>query len=355
MSKLNIALIFGGHSLEHDISIRSFKNVAAALDPNKYNLFPIYITKDAGHWFLYDGNLNNLPENPEKFGTPVNFSTDKGTRGLYRIVGDKFKTLRIDVAFPVLHGNNGEDGTIQGLFEMAGIPYVGCGVLASALAMDKSFAKIVTQHAGVPVTPYMVYHQSDEPDLETAAKDIKETLGFPCFVKPANGGSSVGISKVKTKKQLTEAFAEAFRCDSKLIVEKFIKAKEVECAVLETPEGLKVSQPGEIIVAASGDFYGYEEKYHNPDSRTLIPAKISEEVAQQISDYALTVFKAIGGKGLSRVDFFLESKTNQIYFNEINTLPGFTNISMYPELAASMGYSYSDLLNILIESSLTHG
>ena len=354
MTKLNLAVLFGGHSLEHDISIRSFKNVVSALDTEKYTILPIYISKTGG-WFLYDGNLTHLPDDLEKFGTRVTLSTDKNHPGLLRIVNDKIKTLRVDCAFPVIHGGGGEDGTLQGLFEIAGIPYVGCGVLSSSVSMDKTFTKIIAAHYDVPTVPYLVFRKSDALDLDEMAKQIKDELGYPCFIKPASGGSSVGASKAKTKKQVVDGLIEAFKCDEKVLVEKYIKAKEVECAALDTKDGLKISVVGEVSVASSGEFYGYDEKYNNPETANIIPAKINDEIKEKIRAYGRTIFNAVDGKGLARIDFFLENRTNALFFNEINTLPGFTNASMYPLLADAMGYPLPKLLDTLIESALSDG
>ena len=355
MSKLNIAVLFGGFSLEHEVSILSFKNIVSALDLDKYNILPIYITKN-GEWFLYEGSLSNLPNSPEKFGTPITLSLDKTKNGLIRIIGDKLKHIRIDIALPIIHGNNGEDGSLQGLLEIAGIPYVGCGVLSSSVCMDKSFTNLIAIHHDIPIIPSIVLKEKDisiEEDLEDIADQIKENLGYPCFIKPANGGSSVGANKAKNKKQVIEALREAFKCDHKVLVQKYIKAKEVECAALDTPDGLKISIVGEVSVASSGEFYGYEEKFHNPESTNIIPAKIKEDISEKIRTFAATLFTAVDGRGLARLDFFLENKTNQIYFNEINTLPGFTNASMYPLLAQTLGYELKELLDLLIEGSLS--
>ena len=351
MNKLNVAILFGGCSSEHEISKESADTIISNISHTKYNVIPIYISKD-GKWFLYDGNIHNIKNiDFEKLGTPTIISTDRSRKGLIRIVGEKFKHLKVDVFFPVLHGKNGEDGVLQGVFETSGIPYVGCGVLSSAVAMDKVFAKMIVNNIDVLQAPFLFFKKEDLENTEQIVKEVRNTIGYPCFVKPASSGSSIGISKAKNKKQLLEALNTAITYDNKVIVEKFIKGRELECAVLGTG-GLdtKASLVGEIDT--NEEFYSFDAKYNNMESRNIIPAQISEEISKQIQESSLKIFKLLDGKGLSRIDFFLEDSTNKVIFNEINTFPGFTGISMYPMLCKSMGYDIEALIDKLIEIAI---
>lgn len=348
MNKLNVAVIFGGCSYEHDISIESASAIISNIPTSKYNVVPIYITKQ-GKWLLYDGEITNVKNiDFEKFGTPTAISADRDRKGVIRMVGEKFKNVKIDVFFPVLHGKNGEDGTIQGIFEIADVPYVGCGVLSSAASMDKVFTKLIVNNTKIKQAPFLSFKKEDLEDMGLVVKKIRTKLGYPCFVKPAVSGSSIGISKAQDKKELLEAINIAIEHDNKIIVEKFIKGRELECAVLGSGgRDTVVSTVGEIL--AADEFYDFEAKYNNPESKTIIPAEIPAEVLKEIQASALEIFKLLGCSGLSRVDFFLEEDTNKVFFNEINTLPGFTSISMYPMLCATMGYSVGDLLDKLIQ------
>lgn len=352
MNKINIAVIFGGASFEHDVSRASALNIFSYLDTDKYNIIPIYITRE-GNWFLYDGTLNKLPPNIEKYCAAVTL----GRQGLLRIVGDKVKIITVDVAISCIHGKYGEDGTIQGLFEMMNLPYVGCGVLASAVCMDKTHTRIIAEKAGIPCTPAVVINNVDTTDKEVMdelAKKVRSKLGYPCIIKPSSGGSSLGTNKAKNKKEIVAGIEDALKFDNKVIIEKFIQARELECAVLETPEGkVLVTVPGEIKSAE--DFYTYDAKYNNADSKTIIPADVEEEVALLAMQYSERIFAAVGGSGLSRVDFFLDKKTGELIFNEINTMPGFTDISMYPMLVASMGMEPNELLDTLVQTALARG
>lgn len=345
MTKINIGVVFGGKSPEHEVSKASAINIFASLDQDKYNIIPIFISKD-GDWFLYDGSLNKLPDNIEKYCASVTLSK----QGMLRIVGEKVKILTIDVAFSVIHGATGEDGYIQGLFEMAELPYVGCGVLASALCMDKCYTRVIAASLQIPITPSMIYSLYDLSNMDEVTKEIRATIGYPCFIKPSSSGSSLGTSKAKNKKEVTKAIQEALKYSTKVIVEKYVKARELECAVLGTGEEIEISTVGEIVTPE--EFYTYTAKYHNPASKTVIPADISEDVIQKIREYSYTLFKGVGAFGLARIDFFLEDKTGKVIFNEINTMPGFTDISMYPKLIEHMGYSQQALLDKLIELAI---
>ena len=347
MNKKNVLVLFGGCSPEHEVSKVSAYTIIANIPEEKYNVYPVYITKE-GKWLLYDGSIDNLRNVPwEKFGTSAVLSPDRVNRGLLRIVGDKVKYIPVDVVFPVLHGENGEDGTVQGLFELSGLPYVGCGVLSSAICMDKSFTKIIARDIGLRQTEYTIVRTWDQASIESAVKRVQTKIKYPCFIKPANAGSSVGISKVSNKKDLLESIELASMIDSKVIIERAVAGRELECAVLGYHENAQASVVGEILPAA--EFYDYDSKYNNSESKTITPADIPEEAAEEIRRHAVSIFQAVDGRGLARVDFFLENETNRVIFNEINTIPGFTSISMYPKLWQISGLSLPELIDRLIE------
>lgn len=348
MNKLKLGVIFGGMSTENEVSRVSGVSVIKNLNKEKYDIHPIYIDKK-GEWF----EVLNLEENEEK-GEELE---DK------KSISNVMEFLKeFDVIFPVLHGLYGEDGTIQGVFELLKIPYVGCGVLASSVGMDKVYSKIIFDKAKINQTKYVYVRKSNEDyiyidkefnekilKIEDVTSIIVEELKFPMFVKPSNSGSSVGISKVENQKELEEAIIEASKFDRKILIEEGIVGKEVECAVLGN-ENVISSCVGEI--KAADEFYSYDAKYNNQESKTLIPAEISDEKSKEIQRLAIKAFKAIDGKGLSRVDFFVEENTDKVYINEINTLPGFTSISMYPKLFDKVGIKYTELLDKLIELAL---
>ncbi|MCL2048901.1 MAG: D-alanine--D-alanine ligase [Defluviitaleaceae bacterium] len=344
----NVLVLFGGCSPEHDISKESVNSVLNGL--NGHTVIPVYITR-AGKWLMYDGKLDNISSmNWEKFGTPAVLSPDRVNRGLLRIVSEKIKTVPVDVVFPVLHGQNGEDGTIQGLCELAGIPYVGCNVAASAVAMDKAIMKLVVKALKIPQADFLVLDGEEvNADLSAALKKIRYKIGYPCFVKPSTGGSSIGISRVENRNQLTEAIQNALNYSARIVVEKAVKGREIEVGVLGFSQSAKASVPGEVL--AAGDFYDYEAKYENPKSQTVVPAKLPKETVKQLQDYALEIFRAIGGKGLSRVDFFVD-ENNRVLFNEVNTVPGFTPISMYTKMWEASGVPRQELFLRLIEIAL---
>jgi len=336
MQKMKLGVIFGGMSTENEVSVVSAKSIIENLNTEKYDIFPIYIEKD-GTW--YEG------------------TQQKEGKKILNIM-DYLRNM--DILFPVLHGLYGEDGTIQGLFELLKKPYVGCGVLASSVGMDKVYTKIIFDRAGLKQAKYeyirkykenyIFVHKNFEEEIlsiDKVVERIATNLRFPMFIKPSNSGSSVGVNKAKNKEELKEAIKYATQFDDKILIEEGIVGKEVECAVLGKEEVI-ASCVGEVKSAE--DFYSYDAKYKNQESRTEIPANIPIEISNEIRQQAIRAFKSIDGKGLSRVDFFIENKTNQIYINEINTLPGFTNISMYPKLMEASGISYTDLLNQLIDN-----
>jgi len=346
MNQKNILVLFGGTSPEHEISMASASAVINAL--GRHNVIPIYITRK-GKWLLYDGKLDNIHAiDWEKFGTPTVLSPDRTHKGLLRIVGDKVKVIPIDVVFPALHGQDGEDGTVQGLCELAGLPYVGAGVLSSALCMDKTFAKIVAKSLRIPQGEYLVFRQEDF-DMQAALKKIRYKLGYPCFVKPAVGGSSIGISKAENKQKLEEALILAFKYDKKVLVEKAVPGREIEVGILGQGIGAKASVLGEII--PDGEFYDYDAKYVKPDSKTLVPADLPTDTAELIKKYALEMFRGVDGRGMARVDFFVDD-TGKVLLNEINTVPGYTKISMYSKLWEASGVPRQALVEQLIELAL---
>ncbi|MEP9372177.1 D-alanine--D-alanine ligase family protein [Mesorhizobium sp. KR1-2] len=348
-SRPRVAVLFGGRSAEHEVSILSASNVVKAIDAATYEVVPIGIGRD-GRWFLTsigpDGALPKVPEG----GTEV--SLLPGGKGRLVAVpngGAPFELPKIDVLFPVLHGPFGEDGTVQGLAEVANVPYVGCGVLGSANAMDKDGAKRLMKEAGLPVARAVTVHAGERPSFDA----VKAELGLPVFVKPARQGSSVGVSKVETAAQFQAALDEAFRHDRKVLVEEFIAGREVEFAVLEQVDGtLIASVPGEIVPAASHGFYTYDAKYVDADGAALrIPAELPEAATRALQEIARKAFLALGCEGMARVDFFVRADGSALV-NELNTIPGFTNISMYPKTLAASGIAYPDLVGRLIEHAV---
>lgn len=330
---IKLGVIYGGTSTEHDVSEMSAKSVIENLDKEKYEIHEIYINK-YGKWYeIKDGEQEEI----------------------YNLL---WTLKELDVIFPVLHGLGGEDGTIQGMLEMLQVPYVGCGVLASSIGMDKAYMKAIFEKAKIPQAPYVYIKKKENryiiikenfDEEEFKLEKVEEKLKFPMFIKPANSGSSVGVKKANNKDELKIAIENASQYDNKILIEKAVNAKEIECAILDGKE-IKVSTVGEILSAE--DFYSFDAKYNIPESKTIIPADIKQEQIKQIQEFALKAFKAIDGKGLARIDFFVEKETDKIYINEINTMPGFTNISMYPKLFEAVGIKYSELLDKLIENAL---
>lgn len=350
VNKLTVAVIFGGQSSEHEVSRVSASSIISNLDSEKYYVIPVGITK-SGKWMIYNGPIENIKNGEwEKFGTPAILSPDASQKGLLKLVGDKAKLIPIDLAFPVLHGKYGEDGTIQGLFELAQIPYVGNGVLSSSVSMDKAFTKIIAKNAKITQAKYVEVHSEDFNKIKSIATKIEKKLGYPCFVKPANAGSSVGITKAHNKDELIEGLKLAAVHDRKIVVEEGIVGREIECAVLGNGDNISASCVGEIFTAA--EFYDYDAKYNNSASKTVVPAEISKEKQDEIRKMAIKVFKAVDGSGLARVDFFVEKDTERVIFNELNTLPGFTPISMYSMLWNACGKPMNVLLDELIDLAL---
>ncbi len=345
--KKNLCVIFGGESPEHDISQKSVTSVLNNLDKDKYNIYTLGITRD-GKWLLYTGD-RTLIESGEWENDTVNLKTafispDSTQHGIVVLDDGRSEVIHIDVIFPVLHGEYGEDGTVQGLFELSHIPYVGMGVLASANGMDKTYSKLVFQAAGIPQAAWVVVNSGD--DFCERADEIEKKLGYPCFVKPARLGSSVGIGKAHNRAELMEALKNAEKYDRRILVEEHIDGHEVECAVLGNSD-VKAAAVGEIKPTV--EYYDFDAKYNDNSTELVIPADLPQEVIEKIREYSITAFKALDGQGLSRVDFFVKHSDGSIILNEINTLPGFTNISMYPKLWNAVGLGYAELLDRLIE------
>ena len=352
MKKLSVCILFGGMSPEHEVSLRSAESVLNNIDHSKYNIFPVGITKE-GDWILYGGKdysklptgeWKSCPENRRATISPV-----RG-QGLLSFEGDCVVRERIDVVFPVLHGENGEDGAMQGLLQMAGIPYVGPHVASSAVAMDKTLTKLVVDNAGVPQAAWQLVRRSElDNHMENTLDLLENRFRYPMFVKPSGTGSSVGVSKANDRDQLRSALRFAGKYDKKILVEEFIHGREIEVAVMGNDNPV-ASICGEIDSGA--DFYDYDAKYVTDTSTAYIPARIPEDVEEIVREAAVKVYSAIGCQGLSRVDFFVTFEENRVVFNEINTLPGFTSISMYPKLFGASGIPYSQLIDELLRLAL---
>ncbi len=345
--KKSLCVIFGGQSPEHDISCKSVVSVLNNLNKEKYDIHKIGITKE-GEWFLYTGETDKITgdewKNDKENLKKAIISPSSQDKGILVFDEDGVSLIKIDVAFPVLHGEYGEDGTIQGLFELAGIKYVGMGVLASANAMDKAYTKIVIQNAGIPQADWVVAEKRDI--REDTIKAAEAKIGYPCFVKPASTGSSVGVGKAHNREELNKALDNAFLYGRRVLIEENIDGHEVECAILGNEEA-KASTVGEIMPTV--EFYDFDAKYNDNSTKLCIPAELSADIIETIREYALKAFHALDGFGLSRVDFFVKHSDNSVVLNEINTLPGFTNISMYPKLWDAVGVGYAELLDKLIE------
>ena len=349
MKKLSVCVLFGGMSPEHEVSLRSAESVLNNIDHEKYNVYPVGITKE-GDWFVFGGkDYCELPagtwlDNPDNRRATI--SPIRG-QGLLRFEGDCVVRERIDVVFPVMHGENCEDGAIQGLLQLAGIPYVGPHIAASAVAMDKTLTKLVVDQACVPQAAWHLVRSNELTHRTDKVLDTLEAkFSYPMFVKPAGTGSSVGVSKATDRVTLEKALTDAAKFDKKILVEEFIHGREVEVAVMGNDSPV-ASGCGEIDSGA--EFYDYEAKYVTDTSTAYIPARISEDVEEQVRELAVKVYSAIGCQGLSRVDFFVTYEDNRIVFNEINTLPGFTSISMYPKLFAASGIPYGQLIDELLK------
>ena len=352
MKKRSVCILFGGISPEHEVSLRSAESVLNNINREKYNVFPVGITKE-GDWILFGGDDYSLLPSGQWLNHPANrratISPIRG-QGLLTFEGDCVVREHIDIVFPVLHGENGEDGAMQGLLQMAGIPYVGPHVSASAVAMDKTLTKLVVDNANITQAAWKLVRSTEaEERMDRVLDSLEKQFSYPMFVKPAGTGSSVGVSKASDREGLREALLAAGVYDQKILVEEFIHGREVEVAVMGNDSPV-ASICGEIDSGA--DFYDYDSKYVTDTSTAYIPARIPENVAEQVRDAAVKVYSAIGCQGLSRVDFFVTYEENRVVFNEINTLPGFTSISMYPKLFAASGIPYSELIDELLRLAM---
>lgn len=348
---MKVFLIYGGKSAEHDISILTAHSIVKEIYYNYYDVIPVYITRE-GDW-LQGETLTSPVEHSEMLRLKESDKKEMAVAEAEISCGVKISPSDIQsedaVIFPVLHGPNGEDGTVQGLFEVLNMPYVGCGVLASAAGMDKITSKQLFQQAGLPQVPYVpvfIYDWKHQP--EVIFLRCEGSLIYPMYIKPANMGSSVGISKATNREELIEAIDKAFLYDRRVVVEQGVEAREIEIAILGNSD-IHASVPGEIVKLK--DFYDYDEKYINGGTELQIPADLSEELVEKLQSYAMEAFRALDGSGLSRCDFFVTSG-NEIYLNELNTLPGFTKFSMYPLLWEYTGLKYSDLVEELIQLAL---
>ena len=350
-AKLSLAVIFGGVSSEHEVSRMSVTSILENLSNERYEVHMVGITKE-GRWLLYTGPVEDILSGAWEQGpvTPAFLSPDPSVHGLVALRDGKAETIHVDVIFPALHGKNGEDGTIQGLFQLSGIPYVGCDTESSAICMDKAVTHSLLSSADIEQAHYLWFY-ADRFDAapDTIKNKIQARLDFPVFVKPSSAGSSVGVSKVERFEDLDQAIRKAAREDKKVVVEEGITGQEVEVAVLGNRD-CDASLVGEI--GASAQFYDYDDKYINGTSQLYIPARIPQEVSEKIRQTAVRAYRLLGCSGLARVDFFVTVGDNRVILNEINTLPGFTSISMYPKLWMAMGLSYGELLDKLIELAL---
>lgn len=352
--KLRIGVIFGGRSGEHEVSLMSARSVLFALDPERYVVTQIGITHD-GIWMVGNDILEKMTVEDYKSLTPATLLPDPSRQGLFAILGSERGELLehisgLDVVFPVLHGTFGEDGTIQGLFEIADIAYVGAGVLGSSVGMDKGVFKDVMRAIGVPVLEStIVLRHEITSSMDGVLNRAEQVAPYPLFVKPANLGSSVGVSKCSSRSDLFEGLMEAARYDRRILVERAVNGREIEVSVLGNDDP-QVSVPGEIVPAA--EFYTYEAKYHNESSELLIPAPLPQELISQVQTLAARAYRAIDCAGMARADLLLDKDSGELYLNEVNTIPGFTKISMYPKLWEASGLPYSSLVDRLIELAL---
>ena len=349
MAKLKVGLLFGGRSVEHEVSIASATSVLQALDPSRYEVTLIGVDH-AGRWHLGTGGqlLAEVADAPDEVLLPAR---PGGTTLVASDTTPAASTRSLDVILPLIHGRGGEDGSLQGLLELADVPYVGSGVLSSSVQMDKDVAKRLLRDGGLPVTPWITRraHELTADGLATTIAESERVLGWPVFVKPANSGSSVGIAPASNADELKSAIEDALRYDRKILIEKGLDAREIEVAVLgnDHPEA---SVPGEIRI--SGDFYDYETKYHDEDTELVIPADLDEETTARLRDLAVKAYQALEAEGMARVDFIIDRSTGELYVNELNSLPGFTDSSMYPKMWEAAGLSYPMLLDRLIELAI---
>lgn len=349
MAKQTVAVFFGGQSSEHEISCLSAVNVIENIDREQYEVVLVGITEE-GKWLLTE-SADAIRSGAWREGSVrAVLSPDAKQHGLLLLYGDQVKRLKVDAAFPILHGLFGEDGTIQGLLELSRIPYVGCSVLASAVSMDKYYTKLIVDTLGIRQADYVAVRKEELSCMEAVTEKVEGKLSYPVFVKPCNAGSSKGVSKAENREMLVSGLLAAAEHDRKILVEEMIVGREIECAVLGGSDA-KASGVGEILAAA--DFYDYEAKYHNAESKTVLDPNLPAETVEELRTAAVRIFRAVDGFGLARVDFFVTRDGNQVVFNEINTLPGFTAISMYPMLWEHRGITKKELVGRLIQMAFS--
>ena len=345
MSKKNLVALFGGQSSEHVVSCMSVQNVVANIDRDAYNVILVGITED-GHWLKVDSTEEIKNDTWRESKVSAVLSPDATEKCLLVMEEGRVEKVPVDVVFPVLHGLYGEDGTVQGILELARIPYVGCGVLASAVSMDKLSTKIIVNSLGIRQAAFVAIFKEEMGDMDAMVARVEEAFPYPVFIKPSNAGSSRGVSRADSREELIAGLEEAARHDRRILVEEMIVGHEVECAVYGGGlEAVKASGVGEILAAA--EFYDFDAKYNNAESKTVVNAELPGNATEIVRDAAIKIFKAVDGYGLSRVDFFVE-EDGGVVFNEINTLPGFTAISMYPMLGEERGISKPELVDALI-------
>ena len=348
MHKIKVGIIFGGQSPEYDVSLHSVSSVLENI-PEHFDVDLYGITSE-GHWYWYDDTDIKAIEHDtwqEKDIYPALLSVDPKHGGFVVFKDDGIEIRKVDVVFPVMHGAHGEDGTIQAVCELAGVPCVGCGMLSSALSMDKEYTHIINEHIGVPMAKWIVVHQDEDIDLVKLYQELKEEIGMPCIIKPANAGSSFGVSKAKDEESFIAGIRDAFNYDKKILVEQFIDGFEVGCAVLGNKE-LVMGEPDEIEI--STDIFDYTEKYNLISSQIHVPARISEEIKQEIYKYAAKIYAAMSCSGLARIDFFVSN--GKVVFNELNTIPGFTAHSRYPTMLKAVGYNFTKTIEEVVKLAI---
>ena len=347
MKKLNVCVLFGGVSSEHSVSEISAAAVLDNIDTEKYNVYPVGITNE-GKWLYYEDDVDKIRRHEWESGktVPAVISPDREDKALLKFSGSGVEKIKIDVVYPMLHGKNGEDGTVQGLCTLADIPCVGSGIIGSSVCMDKCVAKMLFKNADIPQSDWIEMKCGDALDADA----VEKKLGFPCFIKPSSAGSSVGVTKATNREELEKGVKLALEHDYKVLIEEAIDAREVECGVMGNLEPITADVLGEI--KPSKEFYDFEAKYEDEDSELIIPANVDKETEKKIKDYAIKAYKICECRGYSRVDFFIDRRDGRIVLNEINTLPGFTPISMYPKLWENSGVPMKELIDRHIEYAL---
>lgn len=352
-SKIRVAVLFGGVSSEHEVSLMSAVSVLNAIPKEKYEVTCIGITRD-GRWLEYTGKTEEILSKQWESDPSLRqvvVSQDPSHKGILVLNQGSYTIKQIDIFFPVLHGKNGEDGTVQGLFQLAGLPFVGCDMLSSADCMDKEITHVILEANGIRMAKWLCIRSEEMEQFEQIAEKAEQALGYPMFVKPANAGSSVGVSKARNREQLRQACADALKQDKKALIEEYVDGLEVETAVLGNQNAKAAAQCGEITPLS--EFYSYEAKYLDGTTELHIPARIPEDTSRKLRETAERAFSFIGCEGLARVDFFVRREDGEIVLNEINTIPGFTSISMYPKLWEASGLPYPALVDRLIQLGLS--